>query len=96
MLNHVIIFLAYQEDVLTLVFMSELGRYPLYFSIIINLVKYWIRLEKSDNTFLKESCRRINIKMVVQVGLVVYTICFNFWISLLIIFYRERLMLKNF
>ena len=58
--------------------MSELGRYPLYLSIILNLVKYWIRLEKSDNTFLKESCRRINMKMVVQVGLVVYTICFNF------------------
>jgi hypothetical protein len=58
--------------------MSELGRYPLYFSIILNLVKYWIRLEQSDNTLLKESCRRIYIKMVVQVGLVVYTICFNF------------------
>jgi len=37
--------------------MSELGRYPLYFSIILNLVKYWIRLEKSDNTLLKESLR---------------------------------------
>jgi hypothetical protein len=37
--------------------MSELGRYPLYFSIIINLVKYWIRLEKSDNTLLKGSLR---------------------------------------
>ena len=35
--------------------MSELGRYSLYFSIILNLVKYWIRLEKSDNTLLKGS-----------------------------------------
>ena len=37
--------------------MSELGRYSLYFSIILNLVKYWIRLEKSDNILLKESLR---------------------------------------
>ena len=37
--------------------MSELGRYPLYFSVILNLIKYWIRLEKSDNTLLKESLR---------------------------------------
>ena len=37
--------------------MSELGSLSLYFSIILNLVKYWIRLEKSDNTLLKESLR---------------------------------------
>jgi hypothetical protein len=37
--------------------MSELGRYSLYFNIILNLVKYWIRLEKSDNTLLKEFLR---------------------------------------
>lgn len=35
--------------------MAEIGRFPLFFGIIVNLIKYWIRLEKSENHLLKEA-----------------------------------------
>ena len=35
--------------------LSELGRFPLYFCVILNMVKYWIRLENSSNILLKQA-----------------------------------------
>ena len=33
---------------------GELGRFPLYISRYVRVIKYWIRLMKSDNALIKE------------------------------------------
>lgn len=35
--------------------MSELGRFPLFFSIIISMIKYWYRLENSNDQLLRNA-----------------------------------------
>jgi len=35
--------------------MAELGRFPLFFTIILNMIKYWVHLENSGDTLLKEA-----------------------------------------
>ena len=38
-----------------LAILSETGRFPMYFSIILSIVKYLHRLETTSNTLLKET-----------------------------------------
>ena len=33
---------------------GELGRYPFYIDIILNMVKYWIHLNKTNSKLLQE------------------------------------------
>ena len=35
--------------------MSEVGRFPLFFNVFLNMVKFWVRLEKSNNQLLREA-----------------------------------------
>ena len=35
--------------------MGELGRYPLFLEVLLNMFKYYIRLKKSDDLLLKEA-----------------------------------------
>ena len=35
--------------------MAELGRFPLFFTIILNMIKYWVQLENNGDTLLKGS-----------------------------------------
>ena len=35
--------------------MAELGRFPLFFNVLLSMIKYWIRLETSENNLLKEA-----------------------------------------
>jgi hypothetical protein len=35
--------------------LSELGRYPLYFSVVLSMLKYWLRIDKMESGLLSDA-----------------------------------------
>ena len=35
--------------------LSELGRYPLYFSVVLSMLKYWFRIDKMESDLLSDA-----------------------------------------
>ena len=35
--------------------LSELGRYPLYFSVVLSMLKYWFRIDKMESGLLSDA-----------------------------------------
>jgi hypothetical protein len=35
--------------------MAELGRFPLFFTMILNMIQYWVHLENNGDTLLWEA-----------------------------------------
>ena len=46
--------LGINKKSINLAVLSELGRYPLYFSIVLPMLKYWFRIDKMESGLLSD------------------------------------------
>jgi hypothetical protein len=42
--------------------LSELGRYPLHFSVVLSMLKYWLRIDKMESGLLSDAYIAVQMK----------------------------------